>query len=488
MMTEESTYDDGYDDDDGYDGYEGVQELFNETDKNFDPLTNNNFHCNTLTTTASVDTLDSFSGHFSSSNRLSDIDSKLLSYNLAVSSLEFYLENNPKPNEGTPDIHEGKRKVLEDYKASIKKLESEKAEIQELKSKNINRLELPKIGKCTDINIQNLRLHVPVFDNENGTTILESWTKLTSLGEALGFSEETYKLCLSNILQLQPFEVFFLNKEKSLKDILEILNDSFNSYESLLQVQEKLDSIERKPNETISAFVNRVSFFISKTDLLRPEEERAFYKKYCLTSMLKANVSTKCKIVLNSYTNNALRNGHRPSFEEIFEVVKNHELQNGSENKSSILKASLNAAIKSKDFRREDRVRSASPYSRPVSTDRKFVNFKGPDPSRTRSPTPTRPNPDYSFSVGSVGRSVRDRTPSPHPYYPRYRTFSPNYRSAATNYDDEHQVERPSRRAKRRLNALKQHISIGGKPVSQYLYMPDCQYCRAETNNESGSE
>ena len=118
---------------------------------------------------------------------------------------------------------------------------------------------LPTFGAENDVDNQKLRLQVPLFDPMlNNPTIDDFWKKLIDYGEGLEWSEAAFKKALSNLLQHEAYKLYYIMRTKPLKDILTALQGSYYNYETVLDLQKKLDSVSRQPNQSITNFMNNV--------------------------------------------------------------------------------------------------------------------------------------------------------------------------------------------------------------------------------------
>ena len=140
--------------------------------------------------------------------------------------------------------------AIETIENRIKGLELETDEeekklknIANLKSEFKEKLPCPTFGTENEVNVEKARLTIPFFGNSNNgsfhnTTIPfsgsqstialdEFWHKLFAFAESENLSEQATKKLLGMCMFGEPHKVFFDNKDKDLKEILQILVDRF---------------------------------------------------------------------------------------------------------------------------------------------------------------------------------------------------------------------------------------------------------------------
>ena len=165
-------------------------------------------------------------------------------------------------------------------------LENEKEEqklknIANLKSEFKEKLPCPTFGTENEVNVEKARLTIPFFGNSNNgsfhnTTIPfsgsqstialdEFWHKLFAFAESENLSEQATKKLLGMCMFGEPHKVFFDNKNKDLKDILQILVDRFGSIHTIADKLKALDNMSRHEGEKIQGCMNRCNILIDAT-------------------------------------------------------------------------------------------------------------------------------------------------------------------------------------------------------------------------------
>ena len=241
-----------------------------------------------------------------------------------------------KPAQGQADPHAAERQILQ---TSLDTCNSEIASIEEqinsvtsVISARQNSLLLPKFGQQNDVDNQHLRLQVPLFDPMlNHPTIDEFWKKLVDYGEGLNWSEIGFKKALSNLLQQEAYKLYWIMRTKSLKEILTSLEGSFHNYETVLDLQQKLDSLVRKPGQSITNFMNYVNSLLYQTSTLRPGNDTASkaVESEILRNKLINNCSENAKHCILREQKKTMKLGIHLTYEKCLQIAKEAEHEEG---------------------------------------------------------------------------------------------------------------------------------------------------------------
>ena len=191
---------------------------------------------------------------------------------------------------------------------------------------------MPTFGAENEVDNQKLRLQVPLFDPMlNNPTIDDFWKKLIDYGEGLDWSEVGFKKALSNLLQHEAYKLYYNMRTKPLKDILTALQGSYYNYETVLDLQKKLDSVTRQPNQSITNFMNNVHSLLYQTSTLRPgnEAESKAIEREILRQKLISNVSDAARNSIWKQQKKALKVGVHLTYEKCLELAKEAEHEEG---------------------------------------------------------------------------------------------------------------------------------------------------------------
>merc|ERR1711963_1324682 len=103
--------------------------------------------------------------------------------------------------------------------------------------------------------------------------------------ESYGLTEKAAKVILHYCLQGEAFETLQMNKEKSIKDIITSLKDSFGGFPTKTDFEEQMNNFRRGKEESIKATMNRYEYIINKLykdeqDLGITREEEILMKRH----------------------------------------------------------------------------------------------------------------------------------------------------------------------------------------------------------------
>ena len=234
------------------------------------------------------------------------------------------------------DLHAVERQRLADAltacNSEIASIEAQIISVQTVISKHKNNLLMPNFGQENEVDNQHLRLQVPLFSPMlDNPTIDDFWKKLLDYGEGLQWSEMAYKKALSNLLQQEAYKLYWTMRGKSLKDILAALEGSFHSFETVLDLQKKLDSSTRVPGQSIMNFMNQIVSLIYQTTMLRPgtEAEATAVKNEILRNKLFGNCTDLARSTLHRAVKKALKRGECLTYDTLLEIAKEAEHEEG---------------------------------------------------------------------------------------------------------------------------------------------------------------
>ena len=233
-------------------------------------------------------------------------------------------------------------------------LENEKEEqklknIANLRSEFKEKLPYPAtFGTVNDINIESARLSIPSFGNNNvgnmhdvrmtiasGQTTIsleEFWHKLLEYAESISLTEEATKKLLGMCLFGEPHRVFFDNKDKSLKEMLQILVDRFGAIHTIADKLKALENISRLEGEKIQATMNRCNILVDATKYLVPENEREMRQNVLMTQNLLKLVKPGAKNAIVAHRASAARAGYNLSYKELLNIAIDVErMESGNE-------------------------------------------------------------------------------------------------------------------------------------------------------------
>ena len=273
-----------------------------------------------------------------------------------------------------------------------KKLEN----VAKLKDEFKEKLPLPAFGTEDTYSIEEARLAIPLLgsnegstklfstNNPGGVTLEEFWNKLLLFVEAGNLNEAATKKLLGTLLFGEPYKAYMDNKDKSIKDILQILIDRFGSIHTIADKVKALDNLKRRDGEKIQSVMNRCAILIDATKHMVPENEREMRQKLLLTQNLLKLVKPKARSALMAHRASAARAGYNMGYKELLNIAIDAERLVSSEDDISY---SAFPAIVNKKYRSHtDKPYKHTTINKTDDTKHKF----SPKPSQSIS-NPTTP-------------------------------------------------------------------------------------------------
>ena len=168
-------------------------------------------------------------------------------------------------NKGTLEDKSLQTKVNQIKREMSRKL----MEIEEV-SKGIRRYEeenyitIPKFGKEEKVDMKAIHA-LPIFDPKDAPpTLKEFWQKISHYIEIAELTEKAAKLLLQFLLSGDAHDVFEMNKEKPIEEIIRSLKESFGGFPSHMEFEEQMNNFRRGRNESLKAAMNRYEFIINQ--------------------------------------------------------------------------------------------------------------------------------------------------------------------------------------------------------------------------------
>ena len=176
---------------------------------------------------------------------------------------------------GSPFFMEIKRTLT----ANQTKMSEVLSEIAELSKKTqqfeeASYIYVPKFGKEDKIDMQAIAI-LPTFDPKDlDTTLSQFWQKISLYIESHGLTEKAAKVILHYCLQGEAFETLQMSKEKSIKEIINSLKDSFGGFPTKTDFEEQMNQFKRGRDESIKAAMNRYEYIINQLYKDEPDLSR----------------------------------------------------------------------------------------------------------------------------------------------------------------------------------------------------------------------
>ena len=312
-----------------------------------------------------------------------------------------YLKDFQKHFADSLEFHESPqaKDKLEELNAKIeeidKKIEAEEKKLKEicnLRSEFREKLRIPKFGAEQKFDIERARLSIPTFTDIDDSISLESfWNKVASFADTEELSEKAIKDLLACLLQGPAYDTYNDNREKSLKDILQILIDRFGNMLTIPDKLKLLDNMSRNHMEKLSSVMARCSRLLDATKYtIEPEHRDSRYEIEMKNNLMRL-CSPRAKQAIIAKRAVASRAGYNLSYKDIFNLandVEREEIDPTHNMSVYAFPAGIEQTGKTNPAtdRRKERVRANSPYrSRPSIT-------SSPDSSPTSSPNSSPDN------------------------------------------------------------------------------------------------
>ena len=125
-------------------------------------------------------------------------------------------------------------------------------------------IEMPNFGSSNLVNMKELQA-LPKFNpDKSDITLHQFWMKITQFINITKTSEDTAKGMLVYLLEGRALDIYEMSKDKSVKQILLQLKDSFGGMPTKLDYEEQMLKFSRNPKESIRCAMNRYEYIIKK--------------------------------------------------------------------------------------------------------------------------------------------------------------------------------------------------------------------------------
>ena len=258
---------------------------------------------------------------------VNNVKDRAVCVNLVLAMYKMINASNPQQalKEATED---GITKLTE-----VKKKLQSKLDKMRLLDLRVHQLIPPKNGTKKNVSIEHLRLTCSIFDPSFSSEddLVSTIRKLGNYAESNDFDHSAVKFCLSNLLQGEAFTVYYCNREKDLKNIYEIIENSFCSYKTVLDYDKCLKNAKRQKGQSLGNFMNEITRLWHKTLPMRAdtEERRSVEQECILLDKLCSAVSPTTLNILQSKIKDALKSGITLDFKRQFEICRDIETNAG---------------------------------------------------------------------------------------------------------------------------------------------------------------
>ena len=197
-----------------------------------------------------------------------------------------------------------------------------------------NDIPMPTFGQVDKVyNINGIHT-LPRFDNEsmghikeNNTkayyceTLYQYWCKLIEFVSAQNISEKGAKDILASTLYRAPYDVYLINKDQPIKEIILQLKERFGSFPTQADYEDQLINFQREIKEPITIAMNRFEFIIRNYYRGDPE----------LNKILELRCRNEVKYIARPHAQEALarkeaEEGNRPfTYQRRLKIIKEEE-------------------------------------------------------------------------------------------------------------------------------------------------------------------
>ena len=123
---------------------------------------------------------------------------------------------------------------------------------------------IPQFGKEDKVDMKTIDA-LPTFNPKDiPPTLKEFWQKISQFIETAELTEKAAKLILQFRLQGEAHEVFEMNEEKPVGEIIRNLKESFGGFPTHTDFEEQMNNFRRRNNESLKAAMNRYQFIINQ--------------------------------------------------------------------------------------------------------------------------------------------------------------------------------------------------------------------------------
>ena len=339
--------------------------------------------------------------------------------------------------------------------------------ITSLKDSHSFNYQLPKFGNFNDLKADSILTFCSPFSGHDSESFETFYHKVQIYAENHELSEKAFRNLISGLLKGGAFDLYYSIRNESLNSILKSLASRYSDHKSIFEYARQLRNLERAENEPISSIMNKVDYLLEKTkNLCSPTEQSARHKLSLIENLYKhASPSAKQKLIEKRFE--LSRQGIIMSYSEMLELVSLTESSNTPYPHFTV-NTTHTEAVATPAFvekRRENRLRSNSPYRVPNSRERASSTFTsqtptGPTqkfdhpppadsqpnfeptqfsnpPPRSRSP-PFVPPPSPPIERKSILKGSNNHFDSGEQYHNRapYNQRSRSYSPFPSHYDD----------------------------------------------------
>ena len=194
-------------------------------------------------------------------------------------------------------------------------------DVENLKNEFKEKLRDPILGYNDHFEVESAALSCQKFSDIGdplNNTLEQFWHKICDFSEINSLSEKGIKSLLSCLLIGPAFEVYVDNREKSLKEIMQILTDRFGEMLTITDKIKALNEIKRNHGEKLSSVMARCSSLVEATKHTVPKEQREVRYELLMIANLMKLCSEKAKNEISKERARAARAGYSLPYKSLY--------------------------------------------------------------------------------------------------------------------------------------------------------------------------
>ena len=121
---------------------------------------------------------------------------------------------------------------------------------------------MPTFGNNDRPDLKNISTLPKFRGSSEQLTLYQYWSKVMEFVSSQGISERGTKFILSFTLEQDAFNVYDINRDKAVVEIMKQLKDVYGSFPTKEDFEDKANNFEREESETIKASMNRYEYII----------------------------------------------------------------------------------------------------------------------------------------------------------------------------------------------------------------------------------
>ena len=241
------------------------------------------------------------------------------------------------------------------------------------------------------LDFEALHFAVPTMsDSDSTVNFTELWHKLAHFATTRGLNETDLKTALSSLLKENVYKQYLKIKDRPIAFIAKSLNSQFGSSTQMTDRLAELDQAEKREDETLAGYMQRVLCLIEETQVCFPTRDQHTRKSMTMEQKLMEALSPTCKQQVDMAKHQALKEGIPLQYKQIYSIANEFTNTERTKNKHS-LHATSHLKSNERSTSRESRISS-------LQDARRRARSSSFESRRNISSSPT---PSYSTNTNS---------------------------------------------------------------------------------------